>query len=93
MQSVTSDLVTRVIFGALHEAVAATRQTHRFEVVAFVVLPDHLHTIWMLPPVADYAAANPPYGLRKGATTDSARAPQLLPHNWPSAQSRQNPVR
>ncbi len=29
----------------LREAVAATRQTHRFEIAAFVVLPDHLHAI------------------------------------------------
>ena len=34
----------------LREAVAATRQAHGFEIAAFVVLPDHLHAIWTLPP-------------------------------------------
>ncbi|MBW7963953.1 REP-associated tyrosine transposase [Bradyrhizobium sp. BR 10261] len=35
---------------ALRGAVAATRQTHPFDIDAFVVLPDHLHAIWKLPP-------------------------------------------
>jgi putative transposase len=34
----------------LREAVAATRQSHAFTIDAFVVLPDHLHAIWRLPP-------------------------------------------
>jgi putative transposase len=34
----------------LREAVAATRQNHPLAIDAFVVLPDHLHTIWTLPP-------------------------------------------
>jgi putative transposase len=34
----------------LREAVAVTRQNHPFTIDAFVVLPDHLHTIWQLPP-------------------------------------------
>jgi REP-associated tyrosine transposase len=34
----------------LRDAVAATRKTYRFEIAAFVVLPDHLHAIWTLPP-------------------------------------------
>jgi len=34
----------------LREAVAATRQNHPFTIDAFVVLPDHLHAIWTLPP-------------------------------------------
>ena len=34
----------------LREAVAATRQTHGFEIAAFVVLPDHPHAIRRLPP-------------------------------------------
>jgi putative transposase len=35
---------------ALREAVAVTRQSHPFTIDAFVVLPDHLHAIWSLPP-------------------------------------------
>ena len=34
----------------LRDAVAATRQSHAFGIDAFVVLPDHLHAIWKLPP-------------------------------------------
>src|SRR6266700_6533499 len=34
----------------LREAVATTRQSHAFTIGAFVVLPDHLHAIWSLPP-------------------------------------------
>ena|SRR5581483_8186429 len=34
----------------LREAVAVTRQSHPFTIDAFVVLPDHLHAIWSLPP-------------------------------------------
>jgi putative transposase len=36
--------------GTLREAVAMTRQSHPFTIEAFVVLPDHLHAIWTLPP-------------------------------------------
>jgi hypothetical protein len=35
---------------ALREAVATTRQHHPFTIDAFVVLPDHLHAVWTLPP-------------------------------------------
>lgn len=31
------------------DAVRKIRQTHPFEIVAMVVLPDHLHAIWRLP--------------------------------------------
>jgi putative transposase len=34
----------------LRDAVAATRQSYAFTIDAFVVLPDHLHAIWKLPP-------------------------------------------
>jgi putative transposase len=30
-------------------AVETTRSRHPFEVDAFVILPDHLHTLWTLP--------------------------------------------
>jgi REP-associated tyrosine transposase len=41
-------LVDRI--ASLREAVAAVRQSHAFTIDAFVVLPDHLHAIWSLPP-------------------------------------------
>ena len=34
----------------LRASVAATRQGHPFVIDAFVVLPDHLHAVWTLPP-------------------------------------------
>ncbi|CCD91263.1 conserved hypothetical protein [Bradyrhizobium sp. ORS 375] len=34
----------------LRSAVAATRESYPFEIDAFVVMPDHLHAIWTLPP-------------------------------------------
>lgn len=41
----TSDLGRR----ALRAAISSTRQTLPFEITAFVLLPDHLHTIWEMP--------------------------------------------
>jgi putative transposase len=35
---------------ALRESVASTRHKYPFEIVAFVVLPDHMHAIGTLPP-------------------------------------------
>lgn len=41
---------------ALREAFRDVRGVHPFETVALVMLPDHLHAIWTLPPNdADYA--------------------------------------
>lgn len=35
---------------ALRKAIIAVRQNYPFEISAWVLLPDHLHTIWQLPP-------------------------------------------
>jgi putative transposase len=35
---------------ALREAIIKTRKTFPFTIQAWVLLPDHLHTIWTLPP-------------------------------------------
>ena len=41
---------------ALRNAIANTRAKHPFTINAWVLLPDHLHTIWTLPPGdADFA--------------------------------------
>ncbi len=40
-------LVERI--DTLHACVHAVRRDHPFEIVAWVVLPDHLHTLWALP--------------------------------------------
>jgi putative transposase len=38
---------------ALRQAVRLTRAAHPFEINAWVVLPDHMHCIWTLPPGDD----------------------------------------
>ncbi|HZJ95452.1 MAG TPA: transposase [Thiopseudomonas sp.] len=35
---------------ALRQAIVAVRQNYPFTIHAWVLLPDHLHTIWQLPP-------------------------------------------
>jgi putative transposase len=42
------DYLTRHI-DVLRQAVRQTRSRHPFEIIAMVVLPDHLHAIWTLP--------------------------------------------
>jgi putative transposase len=50
-----NDLLVRHI-GALREAVRETLKQRPFEIVAWVVLPDHMHAIWALPENdSDYA--------------------------------------
>jgi len=44
----SSNLLTEQI-GSLRNAVQKVRQSHPFDIVAMVVLPDHLHAIWRLP--------------------------------------------
>ncbi len=36
-------------FDALREVACAVRRAHPFDVVAWVVMPNHLHAIWALP--------------------------------------------
>lgn len=49
------DTVVRHI-GNLREAVRKVKASHPFDIVAMVVLPDHLHSVWRLPPDdADYS--------------------------------------
>jgi len=36
--------------GNLREAVRKVKANHPFDIVAMVVLPDHLHAVWRLPP-------------------------------------------
>ncbi|MEY4730467.1 MAG: hypothetical protein RL020_1625 [Pseudomonadota bacterium] len=46
-----SRLVTHI--EALRDAFAKTKQDHPFEINAIVVLPEHLHCLWTLPPDDD----------------------------------------
>ncbi len=49
-------LVTPQARNLLRQAIEAVRANHPFEIVAWVLLPDHLHTVWSLPEGdADYS--------------------------------------
>jgi len=43
------DLLVRHI-DLLREVIRNVKQQHPFEIIAMVVMPDHLHAIWQLPP-------------------------------------------
>lgn len=45
----TSDLLLKNI-DILRKVMRTTRQRHPFEIVAMVVLPEHIHALWRLPP-------------------------------------------
>jgi putative transposase len=44
-----NDLLIREV-DLLRETVRAVRQRHPFQIDAWVVLPEHMHTVWTLPP-------------------------------------------
>ena len=48
LQDRQSDLLVRHI-ELLREVIRGVRQAHPFEIVAMVVLPEHIHAIWHLP--------------------------------------------
>lgn len=43
-------LTSPEVLAALRRAIESTRTTHPFQIDAWVLLPDHLHAIWTLPP-------------------------------------------
>ncbi|HHY5214023.1 TPA: REP-associated tyrosine transposase, partial [Neisseria meningitidis] len=45
-QKILTDDAVRL---ALRQAVMAVRERYPFEILAWVLMPDHLHTIWRLP--------------------------------------------
>jgi len=50
-------LIDDDVRAALREGIQFTRQTRPFEIVAWVLLPDHLHCIWrLLPNDADFSS-------------------------------------
>ena len=49
LQDRRSDLLVREA-DTLRNAVRATRARHPFHIDAWVVLPDHMHCLWTLPP-------------------------------------------
>jgi REP element-mobilizing transposase RayT len=66
---------------ALRDSVASTRQRYPFEIDAFVVLPDHIHAIWTLPPGdADFLRPLAPYQDRLREIIAQAGATEHRPH-------------
>ena len=64
----------------LRAAFQRVMTTHPFEIVAMVVLPEHLHTIWALPPDdADYAGRW--RAIKSGFTRDLIHAGSNLTRN------------
>jgi putative transposase len=49
LENRNEDLLTRNV-DVLREVMRGVRRAHPFSVVAMVVLPEHLHAIWRLPP-------------------------------------------
>ena len=74
-----NDLLIRNI-DALRAAVAGVRKSHPFAIHAMVVLPEHLHALWHMPPGdADFSKR---WRLIKAAFT------RALPADEPSTRSR-----
>ena len=49
-------LTTEEVRLALHQGIQRARQTLPFQIDAWVLLPDHLHTVWTLPEDDGYAS-------------------------------------
>lgn len=51
----TSDLLTKNL-DLLRDVVRRVRWAHLFEIIAWIVLPDHVHALWEMPPTdSDFA--------------------------------------
>ena len=74
---------------ALREGIKATQLTHPFTIDAWVLLPDHLHTIWTLPP--DDADFGIPWALIKRFVTKQCN-PELKYVGWISAAHPLNSI-
>lgn len=61
----------------LRRAVSETRQLYPFDILAWVVLPDHLHAVWDLP------EGDRRYGLRWGVIKSKFSRYALRRHGWP----------
>jgi len=80
------DLLARHI-DLLCEAVQATRRVRPFHIDAWVVLPDHLHCIWTLPP--DDANFGIRWAMIKRTITKQC-GPDLRREDWMNDLKRQH---
>jgi len=80
------DLTAEPLRQALGEAFRAVQAAHPFTVDAIVLLPDHLHCLWTLPPDdADFARR---WGQIKRLTSRAERA--TLPQGRTASQTRRH---
>ncbi|WP_333877474.1 REP-associated tyrosine transposase [Methylobacter sp.] len=76
-------LIDDDVRGALREGIEFTRQSKPFDIVAWVLLPNHLHCIWRLPPGdADFSAR---WSMIKRTVTQRCSA-RLNRPEWQSAR-------
>jgi putative transposase len=73
-------LVTHV--DAFRESIRAVRSRHPFEILATVVLPDHLHAIWSLPPGDDRYPMRWRQIKRRFSETLRRTSPAFRPSPW-----------
>ncbi len=73
---------------ALRQSIIKVRETMPFEILAWVLLPDHLHCIWQLPENDnDYSKR---WGIIKRLTTQSCNQYQLSPHSLSHSKVSKN---
>lgn len=77
---------------ALREAVRVTRRERPFHIDAWVVLPDHMHYVWTLPPGDDdFSNRWSPVGWAPptftGGATHSRNGGHVPPYSWPKLVS------
>jgi len=81
-------LVSELARPLLREALEKTRAERSFQILAFVLLPDHLHSLWQLPPGDDDYSTR--WRLIKSRFTRSIlEAGYAEPPRNPSRQARQ----
>lgn len=73
------------VWHALRKAIRDTRATHPFHIDAWVLLPDHLHCIWTLPP--DDANFGVRWAMIKRAVTKQC-GPHLYRDDWMNHSKR-----
>ncbi|MEM9436055.1 MAG: transposase [Pseudomonadota bacterium] len=79
-----SDLLVREV-DVLRRAVAETLAERPFEILAWVVLPDHMHAVWQMPH-GDRA-----YGKRWGMIKSKFSREVLRKHGWPKQKVEISP--
>ncbi|MBI3772502.1 MAG: transposase [Gammaproteobacteria bacterium] len=76
------------VINALRKALRSVRAQHPFRIDALVILPDHLHALWTLPPGdADYATR---WSLIKRQVSQASR--HLITHEQNDSQKKRREI-